>query len=105
MPDHHQPDPAGLAPPCVQSGTVSGIITKANVIPVIAQGIDAVPGTGATDDEFASLVKAIRAGVTYANVHSANAGGVATRFNSGEIRGQIRADRDGTIGADPTGRA
>src|SRR5213594_1866145 len=71
------PDPAGLAPPCVQSGTVSGTITKANVIPVVAQGIDAVAGMGATDAEFASLVKAIRAGATYANVHSANAGGVA----------------------------
>ena len=89
------PDPAQQAPPCVQSGTVSGTITKANVVPIVAQGIDSTPPTGTTDAEFAGLVKAIRAGVTYANVHSANAGGVATRFNSGEIRGQISVHRDG----------
>jgi hypothetical protein len=76
---------------------VTGTLTKANVVnaaPANAQGIEA-GATGATDDEFAGFVKAIRAGVSYANVHSANAGGVATKFNSGEIRGQIKTDRDG----------
>jgi hypothetical protein len=43
------------------------------------QGID--PG------EFDELVRAMRAGVTYANVHT-------TRFGGGEIRGQIKAGGD-----------
>jgi CHRD domain-containing protein len=72
-------DPTGLAPSCLgpRSGTVSGTITAANVIGPTGQGIAA--------GEFAELVRAIRAGVTYANVHSAT-------FPGGEIRGQIRAD-------------
>jgi hypothetical protein len=44
-----------------------------------AQGI--APG------EFAELVRAMRAGVTYANVHTTTHGG-------GEIRGQITDERD-----------
>jgi len=62
---------------------VSGTIFPAQVVTVAGQGIN----TG----EFDELVRAIRAGVTYANVHSANAGtpSVATDFNSGEIRGPI----------------
>ena len=42
----------------------------------------------ATPEEFAEIIKAIRAGLTYANVHSSN-------FTGGEIRGQIKVlDRD-----------
>jgi CHRD domain-containing protein len=70
-------DPAGLAKTCPPSGKVEGTITAANVIGPRGQGID--PG------EFAELVRAIRAGVTYANVHS-------TKFPTGEIRGQIQAE-------------
>ena len=91
------PDETGLAPTCPQFGTVTGTLTKANVTNrATAQGIEATPTApaGTTDAEFAEFVKAIRAGVTYVNVHSANAGGVATKFNSGEIRGQIKADDD-----------
>ena len=76
-------DPTGLAPTCPQSGTVTGTFTAANVIGITAQGIAA--------GEFAELVEAIRAGVTYANVHS------LPQFGGGEIRGQIRkvkGDRD-----------
>ena len=73
-------DPTTLAPTCPQSGTVTGTLTDANVIGPAGQGI-AAPG------EFAELVRAIRAGVSYANVHS-------TKFPSGEIRGQIRAHDD-----------
>jgi hypothetical protein len=69
-------DPTGLAPTCPQSGTVTGTITAANVIMQAAQGIAA--------GEFAELVEAMRAGVTYANVHS------LPQFPGGEIRGQIR---------------
>jgi CHRD domain-containing protein len=70
-------DPTGLAPDCPQpSGTVTGTITAANVIAQAAQGIAA--------GEFAELIDAMRAGVTYANVHS------LPPFPGGEIRGQIR---------------
>ena len=63
-------------PPCppTTSGTVSGTITAADVVGPTNQGIN--PG------EFAALVRAIRNGVTYANMHS-------QKFPTGEIRGQI----------------
>ena len=55
-------------------GTVTGVITPADVIGPTNQGIE--PGS------FEELVRAIDAGATYANVHS-------TRWPAGEIRGQI----------------
>ena len=65
----------GPCPPGTSSeATVTGTITAANVIGPTAQGIQ--PG------EFEKLVAAIRAGVTYANIHNAI-------FMGGEIRGQI----------------
>jgi CHRD domain len=64
-------------PPCPQEGTVKGSILPAQVLEVTGQGIAA----GAFED----LVDAIRAGATYANVHTAN-------FGPGEIRGQIGDD-------------
>jgi hypothetical protein len=54
--------------------TVTGTIDPADVIGPSAQGID--PG------EWQELVEAMRAGVTYANVHT-------TKFPQGEIRAQI----------------
>ncbi len=68
------PGPAGT-PTCPSSGTVTGTITAANVIGPAGQGVAA--------GEFEELLRAIRAGVTYANVHS-------SMFGGGEIRGQIR---------------
>lgn len=53
---------------------ISGTITAAQVIGPTGQGIAA--------GEFAELVRAMRAGVTYANVHS-------TTWPGGEIRTQI----------------
>jgi hypothetical protein len=76
------PAPAAVAaatPQCVTEGTVSGTITPAQVLAAAGQGLEA--------GEFAELVRAMRAGATYANVHS-------TLFPPGEIRGQIRADDD-----------
>lgn len=67
--------PAGTQA-CPASGTISGTITSANVL--AAQGIAV--------GEFNELVRALRAGVAYANVHS-------TTFGGGEFRGQIN-DRD-----------
>jgi hypothetical protein len=58
------------------SGTVTGTITEADVIGPAAQGI--APPTA-----FDELVRAIRAGATYVNVHTATYGG-------GEIRGQLK---------------
>jgi hypothetical protein len=65
--------PAGT-PTCPSSGTLNGRITAAEVVGPEAQGIS--PG------EFDELLRAIRAGKTYVNVHS-------TLFPRGEIRGQI----------------
>jgi hypothetical protein len=71
----------GNKPPCPPAGgTVEGTITPSDVIGPTGQGI--APG------EFAEVVRAIRNGAVYANVHS-------TLRPSGEIRGQIRAPRDG----------
>ena len=66
----------GGKPPCPQSGTVTGTIIPSDVIGPAAQGI--APG------EFGKLVQAIRAGATYANVHT-------TQFPGGEIRGLIES--------------
>jgi hypothetical protein len=68
----------GDKPPCPPSGTVEGTIDPTDVIGPANQGI--APG------EFDELVRAIRAGVTYANVHT-------TQFPGGEIRGQIDGGR------------
>jgi CHRD domain len=71
------PDPTGLAPQCPQEGTVTGIITKANVI----AGSQTTQQLQAGD--IAAVITAIRAGAAYANVHTQLSPG-------GEIRGQIR---------------
>lgn len=68
------PDPTGLAPTCVQDGTVTGTITSANIIAAGNQGI----GVG----EFEEAIAALNGGSGYANVHT-------TGFGSGEIRGQV----------------
>ncbi len=74
------PGPAGT-PVCGEPGgdgpEASGTLTAANVIGPTGQLVAA--------GEFAELVRAIRSGVTYANVHT-------TAVGSGEIRGQIEVD-------------
>jgi hypothetical protein len=62
--------PAGVGAPA----TVTGTITPADVIGPASQGIE--PGS------FDELVRAMKAGATYVNVHS-------SRWPAGEIRGQI----------------
>jgi hypothetical protein len=70
--------PAGTQPCPPAGGTVTGTIRPADVGPgATAQGL--APG------EFAELVRAIRAGATYVNVHS-------TGRPSGEIRAQLEGD-------------
>lgn len=71
---HPVVDLQDTTPFCPASGTVTGTIEPEDVLTVTGQGIDA--------GQFAELVRAIRAGATYANVHS-------TLFGPGEIRGQI----------------
>ena len=68
--------PAGTQACPPPPATISGVFTAADVIGPNAQGI--APG------ELAELIRAIRAGQTYANVHSA-------KFPGGEARGQIGA--------------
>ena len=73
----------GDKPACpATEGTVTGVIDPADVIGPEAQGI--APG------EFDELIRAMRAGVTYANVHSMGATPPLPSFPGGEIRGQIR---------------
>jgi CHRD domain len=74
------PAPMGT-PACGESGGMgpeaTGTLTAVGVVGPAAQGI--APG------EFAELVKAIKAGAAYVNVHS-------SLYGTGEIRGQIRVD-------------
>ena len=66
--------PAGTQACPAAPATITGTIRPADVVGPADQGIDAM--------QFDELVRAIRAGVTYANVHSAT-------FPGGEIRGQL----------------
>jgi hypothetical protein len=71
--------PAGVpTPPVCPNGsgfqTVTGKLTAANVVTQAGQGISA--------GEFAEVIRAIKAGNAYANIHSAT-------FTGGEVRGQI----------------
>jgi hypothetical protein len=65
--------PAGT-PACPASGTVSRTVGVADILPPGTQGIEA--------GNYAELTAAMRAGHTYANVHS-------TKWPTGEIRAQI----------------
>jgi hypothetical protein len=73
-PQNPSPTPT-TTPACPQAGTVTGVLTSADVIGPAGQGIAA--------GEFAEVLAAIRAGAAYVNVHTSKHGG-------GEIRGQLR---------------
>lgn len=61
--------------PTTTEGTITGTITAANVTGPTPQGVN--PG------DLDSALEAVRDGLSYANMHTAN-------FGSGEIRGQVR---------------
>jgi hypothetical protein len=65
--------PAGIQL-CPQSGTITGVIQPANVLAITPQGIAA--------GDFDEFVSALRTGLAYVNVHTAQSTG-------GEIRGQV----------------
>ncbi len=66
----------GGKPPCTAtSGSFSGTIVVADIVAVTAQGIAA--------GEWAEVVRAMRAGKIYANVHT-------NKHPGGEIRGQVK---------------
>ncbi len=65
----------GGKPACPNGeGTVTGTVTAANVVGPSGQGV--------TAGEFDEVIRAMRHGLSYANVHTVT-------FPSGEIRGQI----------------
>jgi hypothetical protein len=60
--------------PAANSGSMTGTITAADVVGPIPQGFNA--------GDITPVIAALRAGVTYANMHTA-------KFPAGEIRGQV----------------
>jgi len=68
------PTPPGVQPCPTPSGTITGTLTTADVVGPSGQGIAA--------GEFAEVIRAMRAGATYVNIHTVNRPG-------GEIRKQI----------------
>jgi hypothetical protein len=80
------PSPSATTPECTvddplntRAGSVTGTLTADDVQAQVGNGIEA--------GEFAEVIALIRAGTTYANVHS-------TKFPGGEVRSQI-ANREG----------
>ena len=68
----------GGKPACPNTGgTVTGTVTAADVIGPAGQGI--------TAGQFDEVIRAMRDGLSYANVHTVT-------FPTGEIRGQVRDD-------------
>ena len=76
--------PAGTQPCPAPPATISGTIVAADVSPNIP-ATQAARNQGLNTGEMDELIKAIRAGATYVNVHS-------TLWPGGEIRSQINGN-------------
>jgi hypothetical protein len=70
--------PTGTQTCPARSAELSGTATPDNIVGPVGQGVQ--------PKAFDTLVRALRSGVTYANVHT-------TQSQGGEIRGQIRGDK------------
>jgi CHRD domain len=77
--------PAGTPACPAGGGTVTGTFDAADIIGPAAQGV--APG------ELHTLLRAVRAGVAYANVHT-------NLFPAGEIRGQVQFRGSGSGGSE-----
>jgi CHRD domain len=87
------PNPPAGTPACPPApGTVEGTIEPADVQNT-TNPPPATAGQGIEAGAFDELVDAIRAGATYANVHS-------TKWPGGEIRAQLEDDDNGDRGDD-----
>ena len=75
--------PAGTAECPLREGTIEGVIEPADVV-----GPGPAPNQGIAAGEWEEFVDALRAGVTYDNVHTVERGG-------GEIRAQLMDDDRG----------
>ncbi|PYY02384.1 MAG: hypothetical protein DMG63_00855 [Acidobacteria bacterium] len=73
------------AGPGTPNDAVTGTWRAADITGPASQGVEANNPNG--EDAFARLVGAIKAGLSYANVHS-------SRSPGGEIRGQLKRERD-----------
>jgi hypothetical protein len=73
------------AGPGTPNPAVTGTWTAADITGPASQGVEL--NNPNNEDPFARLVGAIKAGLSYANVHT-------TRSPAGEIRGQLKRERD-----------
>jgi hypothetical protein len=74
--------PPGTAECPLREGTITGVIEPDDVV-----GPGPAPAQGIAAGEFEEFIDALRAGVTYANVHT-------TERTGGEIRAQLLEDDD-----------
>jgi hypothetical protein len=77
----------GAKQACPPSGTITGTITAADVSVLPITNGDSVIPQGIEPGDLTGLIRAIRRGDTYVNVHT-------TTFPSGEIRGQVSFRKD-----------
>jgi CHRD domain len=84
------PPPAGTQrcpdPPPGGTATITGTLTADNVTGQTLNGLNG--GQGIQPGEFAEIIRAMKAGKTYVNIHS-------QKFPGGEVRSQINTGGDG----------